>query len=282
LASRWLARLGAQRAVARARTLLEQPPTHLRLNPRFSDAEARLAETGVRVAPAYLPGALELVEGRLQPLLDAGVAYAQDAGSQLVARLAASEGRVLDACAAPGGKSLLVADLGAGRTRVVAQEASQRRVRTLRRICSRWGTAAVSVVAGDALRPPFAAPFDAVLLDAPCSGLGTLARHPDIRWRSQPGDLQRHAARQRALLESVSTLVRRGGRLVYATCSIEPEENEAVVAPFLAAHPEFASEPLPEWCVPFADGPFVRVEPQPGRGDSFFAAALRRVGEAPL
>ena len=144
-------------------------------------------------------------------------------------------GRVLDACAAPGGKSLLLADL-AGVRLVIAAEASLRRMRTLEKLRARWGASRVLVLAADARRPPFRAPFDGVLLDAPCSGLGTLARHPDIRWRLRASDLLRHAERQRVLLESVAALVRPGGRLVYATCSVEPEENEDVVRPFLARH----------------------------------------------
>jgi 16S rRNA (cytosine967-C5)-methyltransferase len=204
-----------------------------------------------------------------------GVVTVQDAGSQLVALLAASDGLVLDACAAPGGKALLIADEGGPRTRVIAAEASLRRVQTLARLCSRWGAPNVSVVAADALRPPFRATFDSVLLDAPCSGLGTLARNPDVRWRVAPEDLARHAERQRRLLESLAPLVRPGGRLVYATCSLEPEENEGVVGPFLEAQAAFAAEALPAWARPFGAFPFVRIEPA-GGGDAFFAARLRR------
>ena len=276
LAERWLARLGPERAVARARAALQAPATHFRLNPRVPDAARQAADAGVLAREAGVPGALELVDGRLAPLLSAGVAYAQDEGSQLVARLAASDGLVLDACAAPGGKSLLLADAGGGRTRVIAADASRRRVRTLAHLVARWRAEEVSVVAADALHPPFRGPFDAVLLDAPCSGLGTLARHPDIRWRLGPNEVGRHAERQRALLEAAAPLVRAGGRLVYATCSVEPEENEGVLAPFLAAHPEFAPEALPDWAEHHRDGAFVRIEPATTRGDAFFAARLHR------
>jgi 16S rRNA (cytosine967-C5)-methyltransferase len=225
-----------------------------------------------------VPGAWQAEDGRLTDLAADGALYVQDQGSQLVAHLAAIEGVVLDACAAPGGKTLLLADLGGARGRVVASEASRRRLRTLLALCARWHVGNVSLVGADALRPPFARPFDAVLLDAPCSGLGTLSRHPDIRWRLRPGDIARHARRQRDLLEALSPLVRPGGRLVYATCSVEDEENEGVLAPFLQAHAEFEPEALPDCARPFAAGPFVRMSPSRHRGDSFFAARLRRIG----
>jgi 16S rRNA (cytosine967-C5)-methyltransferase len=275
LAERWLARLGAEQAVARARALLEVPPTHFRVHPRVTDVPGWFGSVGIRARPTFVPGAFELLEGRLTEHVAEGLVYLQDAGAQMVAQLAATQGRMLDACAAPGGKSLLLADL-AGVSLVVAAEASLRRVRTLARLCARWGASRVRVLAADARRPPFRAPFDGVLLDAPCSGLGTLARHPDIRWRVRASDLTRHAARQRELLSALAALVRPGGRLVYATCSVEPEENEQVVAPFLAEHPDFAPEPPAPWAQPLRDGAFLRMEPAANSGDAFFVAALRR------
>ncbi len=275
LVERWLARLGPERAVARARRLLEVPATHFRVHPRVADVPAWLASAGIRAQPTFVPGAFQLLEGRLTGPASEGLVYVQDAGAQMVARLAATAGRLLDACAAPGGKSLLLADL-AGVTRVVAAEASLRRVRTLQKLRDRWDASRVQVLAADARRPPFRATFDGVLLDAPCSGLGTLARHPDIRWRVRPADLTRHAERQRALLEAVAALVRPGGRLVYATCSVEPEENEDVIRPFLARHPDFTPEDPPRWADSQRDGAFIRMEPGATSGDAFFAAALRR------
>ncbi len=280
LAERWLARLGPERAIARARALLELPPTHFRVHPRVEDVPAWLSAVGLRVRPTFVPGALELLEGRLAPLAAEGLVYVQDAGAQLVAHLSATPGRVLDACAAPGGKSLLLAQIE-GVTCVVAAEASLRRVRTLERLRARWGATRVLVLAADARRPPFRTAFDCVLLDAPCSGLGTLARHPDIRWRVQAGDLARHAERQGSMLEAVAGLVRPGGRLVYATCSVEPEENEDVVRPFLARHPDFAPERPPAWAEAQRDGAFVRMEPAAQAGDAFFAASLRRERAGP-
>jgi 16S rRNA (cytosine967-C5)-methyltransferase len=281
LAERWAARLGPEAAVARARALLLVPPTHVRLNPRVPDAEARLRAEGVELRPTAVPGALE-ARGSVATLAERGLLYVQDAASQLVAHLAAAEGLVLDACAAPGGKSLLMADIGGSRALVLAAEVSRRRLATLVRLRSRWGAANVLPLAADALRPPFApASFDAVLLDAPCSGLGTLARNPDVRWRLDRRDLARHAERQRALLEAVAALLRPGGRLVYAVCSVEPEETEDVLRPFLAAHPELEQEALPAWAEAFAEAGVVRTEPARDRTDAFFAGrfrSLRRVG----
>jgi 16S rRNA (cytosine967-C5)-methyltransferase len=236
---------------------------------------------GLDPVALIVPGAWEARAGRPADLATEGVIHLQDQGSQLVAHLAARPGRVLDACAAPGGKATLMGDLLGSGGRVIAAERSRVRLGTLAAWCARWDAANVAVVGADALHPPFAGPFDSVLLDAPCSGLGTIGRHPDIRWRVAPAELERQATRQRALLESLAPLVATGGRLVYATCSSEPEENEQVVAPFLGAHPDFRTVPLPDWAHRFADGPFARTRPEEHGGDAFFAAVLERRALAP-
>jgi 16S rRNA (cytosine967-C5)-methyltransferase len=274
LAVRWLERLGRDEAIARARALLDPAPVFLRFNPRVPDARGQIEAAGVEVRPATVPGAWEATSGRLAEPAGRGIVHIQDEGSQLVALLAAVPGLVLDACAAPGGKSLVLADELGGSATVVAADVSRRRLRTLLALRARWGASRLHVLAADAARPPFARPFDAVLLDAPCSGLGTLARRPDVRWRVRQADLPRHAERQGRLLEALLPLVRPGGRLVYATCSVEDEETVGVLAPFLDAHPQLTAIPLPEWARPFADRSFVRMSPARHRGDSFFVACM--------
>jgi 16S rRNA (cytosine967-C5)-methyltransferase len=281
LAERWLAALGAEGAVARARALLERPPVVLRLNPRVPDARARAEAAGLALRPLVVPGAWEARSASVASLAAEGVAYVQDEGSQLVAHLAAAPGIVLDACAAPGGKTTLISDLGGPRTRVVAAEVSLSRVRTLSFLVRRWGSPNVAVVAADASRPPFRGAFDSVLLDAPCTGLGTLGRNPDIRWRItsadiSPADVARRTRRQRELLLSVAGLVKPGGRLVYSVCSTEPEEGEDIVEGFLHDQPFFRPVPLPPWATPFAKGRFARTLPERDGGDGFFVAALDR------
>jgi 16S rRNA (cytosine967-C5)-methyltransferase len=276
LAQRWVDALGARDAVARARAALGEPPVHVRLNPRRPAASDRLREVGIELEPLGVPGAFRASATPPPDLVHSGDVYAQDVGSQLVARLSAEGGGlVLDACAAPGSKSTLLADSGA---RVVAGELSGRRRRTLAELVRRWG-ATVTVVGHDARRPPFReGSFDTVLLDAPCSGLGTLARHPDIRWRASAADVARHAVLQAALIDALAPLVRAGGRLVYATCSLEPEENEQVVHGFLARHPRFAPAPPPPWAAAFASGAYLRTSPERTGGDGFFAAVLATDG----
>jgi 16S rRNA (cytosine967-C5)-methyltransferase len=276
LAERWLTRLGRETALARARALLAPAPAAFRVSPRVRDAWDRLREAGVEAHPLAVPGAFETRGGRLTELAESAVVYLQDAGSQMIARLASRPGLVLDACAAPGGKAALLGDLAAEGDLVVAAEASPRRLATMRVLLARWGPPRVACVGADALHPPFRSPFDAVLLDAPCSGLGTLGRHPDIRWRCRPSDLARHSERQRGMLEALAALVRPGGRLVYAVCSLEPEETVEVLGSFLEARPEFRAAPLPEWAAPFAAKAHASTLPERHGGDGFFAAALDR------
>ena len=270
VAARWIRNWGAATALERARACLEPPLAAFRANPRRPPA--------FETTPLPVPGALAAPGADLGALARDGAIYVQDLGSQLVAVLAAIGPRVLDACAAPGGKSTLIADrLGDGGS-VVGIERSAERLRSMRRLVERWGATNVTLLRADASKPPLRGAFDAVLLDAPCSGLGTLARHPDLRWRARLPDLARHADRQRALLEALAPLVRPGGRLVFSVCSLEPEETLDVVAPFLARRGDFRPAQLPAWCDRFRDGDFLSTKPERDLSDGFFVAALDRSG----
>jgi 16S rRNA (cytosine967-C5)-methyltransferase len=277
LAGRWLSRLGPRVAVARARAFLSASPTAFRLNPRVPEARRRCEEAGLTLVPLTIPGAFRAEGGRLAELASDGVVYVQDQGSQVVAHLAAGAGLTLDACAAPGGKATLMADLAHHEGRVVAAEVSPRRLRAMAALCRSWGSPHLELVRADGQHPPFAACFDTVLIDAPCSGLGTLGRHPDIRWRAMPADIPRHAERQATLLAALAPLVGPRGRVVYATCSLEDEETTGVVEGFLGKNRGFRVGALPDWARPYAgvDG-FVRTLPERDSTDGFFAAILER------
>lgn len=230
-----------------------------------------------------------LTVGRLQPVLRGGlvkegVCAVQDEAAGLVVRaLDPQPGEaVLDGAAAPGGKAVYAALRMGGRGRVVAVDVSESKADLVRQSAERQGVAAtVEAVAADltAWAPP--TPFDRVLLDAPCSGTGVLAKRADLRWNRRPEDLAELAALQDRLLDAAAAAVREGGLLVYSTCSVEPEENGDRVASFLRRHPEFAPEPVGD-AVPAAlrDGDVYRALPHVHGTDGAFAARLRRVSPA--
>ena len=200
----------------------------------------------------------------------------QDPGASLVTDYAAIEpGSIAaDLCAAPGGKSL---ELSRRASLVVASDISFGRLGRVVENARRVDARGILPLVADA-RFPALRPLDAVLVDVPCTGTGTFRRHPDARWRLKPSDLAVMGALQRAIIRSAATLVRPGGLLVYSTCSLEPEENDAQVESFLADHPDFALEPPPEGAVPAAalDAGRLRVLPQRHGTDGAFAARLRR------
>jgi 16S rRNA (cytosine967-C5)-methyltransferase len=211
---------------------------------------SRLAAAGIGVTEGPYGAGLRInpIAGSRYPIpsqlpgFSEGGWIVQDAAHALVCRFAAIPGgaMVYDACAAPGGKAVALERLGA---RVVAGDARTSRLPRLTDTARRAGVA-IRCLAADLEAAPFgAAGLDAVLVDAPCSATGTMARHPDARWRLTPELFPRAAARQARLLAAAAPLVRRGGLLIYATCSLEPEENGAVVEEFLSQHPEFARDP---------------------------------------
>ena len=242
----------------------------------------RLAGEGIATDPAPLsPLGLVVRSGR--PLESAafreGDFYVQDEASQAAALVPAPRPgeRVLDAAAAPGGKGLaLIA--AEPRARVVFAEGSSVRVGRLRTNLRRLGRT-LPIVVASALEPPWRGGFDRVVLDAPCTGTGTLRRHPELRWRFRVAELERLAAASLAMLEALSRAVAAGGLLVHVTCSVETEENERTVDRFLAAHDEFAPAPLEELAPSLQPGRLApgRWRVLPGEGhDGFSVAVLRR------
>jgi 16S rRNA (cytosine967-C5)-methyltransferase len=294
LAERWLARLGFEAAEAWERFNNAPAPLTLRANTLTTDRDrlaAHLVILGVETAPTlYAPQGLRVVRGNplATPAAAEGLFFVQDEASQLVALAVGARGgeRVLDACASPGGKTISMAGAMADRGLVVASDLRPRRVALLRDTVARSGARSVRVLRLDASAPlPFGPVFDRVLVDAPCSGLGTIRRDPEIRWRRTEADLADLAAKQRALLEEASTVVRPGGRLVYSTCSSEPQENEDVVAAWLADHPDFESrsvgdEPGSLLLPTLVDrAGCLRTSPHVHGLEAFFAAAfVRRPG----
>jgi 16S rRNA (cytosine967-C5)-methyltransferase len=203
-----------------------------------SQGESRGEDILVRPT-TYAPDGLIVERGHplRGPGLEQGWFVVQDEASQLVALLAGDRPmpRVLDTCASPGGKTTAIAALMDGRGLLVACDVRDRRVDLLRRTVAASGARNVRIVQADLLQPlPFGCGFDSVLVDAPCSGLGTLRRDPDIRWRRREDDLPPLAVAELTMLQHAAEQVAPGGRLIYATCSSEPEENEGIAAAFLA------------------------------------------------
>jgi 16S rRNA (cytosine967-C5)-methyltransferase len=280
LVERWVRELGVREAVALLEADTRPPRVALRPNPRRTSREAlhaTLAAAGVATDHGRA-NALVVVggAGRLRdlPAYGEGLFSFQGEASQLVAALldVPATARVLDACAAPGQKTLAIAERLAPGNPVVAFDRHRTGLRRLRAEAVRLGVD-VLVAQADALRPPTTRRFDAVLVDAPCSGLGTLRRHPELKWRRRPDDIPRLATLQRGLVTKAAELVQPGGLLVYAVCTRPRDETTDVIAALLAAHPRFAVEPLAGPGVD-ADG-MLRTAPHTHGLDGFFAARLR-------
>jgi 16S rRNA (cytosine967-C5)-methyltransferase len=216
--------------------------------------------------------------------LDSGDLQIQDEGSQLIALLAGRGSRILDCCAAPGGKTRILASLNP-QSKIIALDIHSRRARLL---AQRVAAPNLAVIAADARSLPLSADFDCILADVPCSGTGTLARNPEIKWRLLPSDLDDLQQRQTAILGAALKRLAPGGRTLYATCSLESEENEAVVETCLREYPQYrlvemrpALEKLRaegELIWPdlesLLSGPYLRTLPGVHPCDGFFAAMI--------
>ena len=294
LAHRWLDRYGFDAAEAWEQFNNTAPALTIRVNRLKIDRDAlvrALVGHGVEVEPArYAPDGLIVTAGNplRTPLAGTGQFVLQDEASQLVALLGAPEPgmKVLDTCASPGGKTTAMAAMAGDRAEIVAMDVRNARVQLLRETVNASGAHNIRVLQADLEAGlPFAAEFDVVLVDAPCSGLGTVRRDADIRWRRAETDLAPFSSAQLRMIRNAADAVRPGGRLIYATCSSEPEENERVVASFLAANENFAQTDLrvdkPAYFdalepVLDEDGA-LRTLPHKHRLEAFYGAVLRRV-----
>jgi 16S rRNA (cytosine967-C5)-methyltransferase len=289
LVDRWLARHGFEAAEAWARFNNDTPALTVRVNTLRSTVEGArrtLEADGVETEPArYAPAGLVVTAGNPLRRPADGLAFVQDEASQLVPLLVDAQPgeRVLDLCASPGGKTTAMAAAMNDRGTIAATDVRARRMDLLRQTVRDSGARSIRIVRlGQTGELPFAPIFDRVLVDAPCSGIGTIRRDPDIRWRRSESDLPRLAGQQLDLLLRAASVVREGGRLVYATCSSEPEENEQVVNAFLAARSGFSLVDLRAAGLSSAVTALVdergmfRTLPFRDGLEAFFAAALRR------
>ena len=283
--------LPAEEILALGRALQQPAPLDLRVNPLLATRDeviARLAADGIAAQPTpYSPLGVR-VDGKpalnRHALFTGGKIEVQDEGSQLLCYLLAPKRRemVADFCAGAGGKTLMLGALMQSLGRLYAFDVSESRLTKLKPRLKRSGLSNVHpqllASENDTRVKRLAGKLDRVLVDAPCSGFGTLRRNPDLKWRQTESGVAELAAKQRAILAAAASLVKPGGRLVYATCSFLRAENQDVVEAFLAAHPRFellpASDVLQQQHIALDTGKFLQLYPHRHGCDGFFAAVL--------
>jgi 16S rRNA (cytosine967-C5)-methyltransferase len=286
LAERWISYFGDEVAQKICEYDQRIPETVVRLSTR--EDESLLVEQGIQLGPAVMMANARTVtsgDASATEMFRAAKVAIQDEGSQLIAALVGKGRRILDCCAAPGGKTAAMATR-LPEAEIVATELHPHRATLLRRLASQKN---VEVVTADALALPYGADFDRVLADVPCSGTGTLARNPEIKWKLKPDDLLDLQSRQIAILKAAMRHVSPGGRLVYSTCSLEPEENKQVIAACLP-NSDFKIIPVKTELERLQDsgelvwkdidelisGDFLRTIPGVHPCDGFFAAVLEK------
>lgn len=282
-----------EEAEALARALATSAPLDLRVNTLRTDRDSlreRLVNAGIVLEPTpYSPYGLRREDRAAlftAPGFKEGAFEVQDEGSQLLACLVdvPPRGRVVDFCAGAGGKTLALAMLMRGTGRLYAMDISAKRLAALAPRAARAGVSSIHTVAlsgdNDVRVKRLAGKLDRVLVDAPCSGFGTLRRNPDLKWRHAPAAIAELAGKQLRILRSAARLLKPGGRLVYATCSILREENDDIADAFAAAEPQFRPLPcgalLAAQRIPLDTGARLRLSPHLHGTDGFFAAAFER------
>ncbi len=289
---RWIDQWGIEETIALCQANNQIPPFTVRINTiKGSRKETinQLHDTEIEATPTRF-SPVGLIISNPPPLtawglLQEGGFQVQDEAAQLVSLLLSPQSgeRVLDVCAAPGGKATHLAQMMEDRGEIRAMDVSRAKLRLLQENCRRLGITIVKALVQDAAAslpfPPGS--FDRVLVDVPCTGLGTLRRNPDGKWRVKEADIPRLQKLQRTILTQAATMVRREGILVYSTCTMTPEENEGVIEAFLSKRKEFyledASPLLPTGCEGVVDSKgYLRTSPSRHGMDGFFAARMRR------
>lgn len=284
---RWFSRLGQTQTEALLLANNAIPPLTLRANALQCSRETLMQEVQQAGGKARLTTVspvgvvVQGVSPRQLPSYAEGGFYLQDEAAQLIAYLVDPKPgeRILDACAAPGGKTTHLLEQMGGCGEVVAWDVSTARIRLLKQNLQRMKEEKVKVLRRNALKPLDPIPFDRILVDAPCSALGTLRRNPDGKWHKKESIIAFYATQQQRILEGVAPLLKGGGRLVYVSCSTEPEENEKVIEAFLLVHPEFERVParLPMGGTGLIDREgYVNTLLNPQGMDFFFAACLTK------
>jgi 16S rRNA (cytosine967-C5)-methyltransferase len=288
LIEQWVAQFGFDHVREFAASNNNPAPVAFRIS-LHADKDAVL--TSLRAAGARLvqsdiaPNSWKVLGGgvELRELTEKGNIYIQDEASQLVPHLLDVQPYqiVLDACAAPGSKTTLIAGLADDRARIFAGDLNTARLRLVGQAAGMQGLRSIQSVALDAENLPFLPrSFDRVLVDAPCSGTGTLRRNPEIRWRITNADVSALSHQQLRILESASRTLKPGGRLIYSTCSVEKDENELVVERFLKHHPEFFPISPSVGSQSVSEQGCIRIWPHLDGADGFFAAAIERASGA--
>jgi len=291
LVKSWVDIYGLDETIALCRANNEQPPTTLRVNTlkiSRNDLVEKLRQQGFACAPCrFSPDGVNITDApsviQKTAFFKDGLLRLQDEAAQLVSYLAApfAGGTFLDACAGTGGKTGHMAALMKNQGCIVALDKDSEKLERLSQESIRVGATIIETKKADLRQPlpkDFSNRFDAVIVDAPCSGTGTLRRNPEIKWRLQPDDIDMYATNQLILLSHAAQAVKKGGRLIYCTCSILPAENDDVLRRFAVTHPEYVLE-KPPMSVPAHTTDrrgFFRMYPHRHATDGFFGAVLKR------
>ncbi len=292
LVKRWIGYFGREEAEAFMRANNQIAPLVLRVNSCRTDRETMLAllsKHGIdAVATRWSPAGI-WVKSRSPvdrlPGFQEGLLQVQGEASQLVSYLLAPRKgeRILDACAAPGGKTTHIAELMADSGELMALDKSERGIEKIRENAARLGLASPRHARADVSRPlpaEYCRPYDRILVDAPCSGLGTLRSHPEIKWHRNESDIKRLGQLQKNMLDQIANYLKPGGVLVYSTCTLSGDENENVIKDFLEHHKAFVLENaagyLPETASSLVRGLYYVALPHRHNTDGFFAARMRK------